>query len=93
MMVSYHFLTPVDETTTRYFWLQNRNTEPDNTELTARIAAGARQAFEEDRVILEAVHAGMAGKSTPHLDLALDAGALRFRKSLQALIDKEHADA
>jgi vanillate O-demethylase monooxygenase subunit len=93
MMVSYHFLTPVDENTTRYFWLQNRNTEADNAELTATIAAGARRAFEEDRIILEAVHAGMAAKTSPNLDLALDAGALRFRKGLQSLIDKEQAPA
>ncbi len=91
MMVSYHFLTPVDEKTTRYFWLQNRNTDAANTELTAQIAAGARRAFEEDRTVLEAVHAGMANKTTPNLDLALDAGALRFRKGLQSLIDQEVA--
>jgi vanillate O-demethylase monooxygenase subunit len=89
VMVSYHFLTPIDEKTTRYFWLQNRNTDAANVELTARIAGGARQAFEEDRVILEAVHAGMANRTTPHLDLALDAGALRFRKALQTLIEQE----
>jgi phenylpropionate dioxygenase-like ring-hydroxylating dioxygenase large terminal subunit len=91
MMVSYHFLTPVDDKTTRYFWLQNRNTESANAELTAQIAAGARNAFEEDRLVLEAVHAGMANKTTPNLDLALDAGALRFRKGLQTLIEQEQA--
>ena len=92
-MVSYHFLTPVDEATTRYFWLQHRNTDADNPEITAQIAEGARRAFEEDRVILEAVHRGMAEKTSPHLNLALDAGALRFRRNLQAMIDKEQAAA
>ncbi len=92
-MVSYHFLTPVDDTTTRYFWLQHRNTDADNAEITAQVAAGARRAFEEDRIILEAVQKGMAAKTSPHLDLALDAGALRFRRNLQALIDKEKAAA
>ena len=89
MMVSFHFLTPVDDKTTRYFWLQNRNTDAANAVLTEQIAAGARRAFEEDRVILEAVHAGMANKTTPNLDLALDGGALRFRRGLSALIDRE----
>lgn len=93
VMVSYHFLTPVDENTTRYFWLQNRNTDAANEELTAKIAAGARRAFEEDRAILEAVHLGMANKTTPNLDLALDGGALRFRKGLSALIEREQAAA
>lgn len=93
MMVSYHFLTPLDEGRTRYFWLQNRNTDPDNEELTAHIVAGARGAFEEDRVVLEAVHKGMADKTTPHIDLGLDAGALRFRRHLQGLIDAEQGKA
>lgn len=91
VMVSYHFLTPVDDDMTRYFWLQNRNTDPHNGEISAQVAAGARRAFEEDRAILEAVHKGMATRTTPNLDLALDAGALRFRRGLQALIDKEAA--
>ncbi|WP_442581175.1 aromatic ring-hydroxylating dioxygenase subunit alpha [Mesorhizobium sp. ASY16-5R] len=93
VMISYHFLTPVDENRTVYNWLQNRNTDPDNREITARIAAGARNAFEEDRLVLEAVHSGMANRSTPYLDLALDAGSLRFRKGLQALIDRETTPA
>ncbi|MCZ8108445.1 MAG: aromatic ring-hydroxylating dioxygenase subunit alpha [Burkholderiales bacterium] len=89
VMVSYHFITPIDENTTQYLWMQHRNTDPHDAAITERITAGARTAFEEDRVILEAVHAGMANKTTPHLDLALDAGALRFRRGLQALIDAE----
>jgi phenylpropionate dioxygenase-like ring-hydroxylating dioxygenase large terminal subunit len=93
VMVSYHFLTPVDETTTRYFWLQNRNTDPDNAEISAQVAAGARRAFEEDRAILEAVDKGMSGKTSPNLNLALDAGSLRFRRGLQNLIDKDQMAA
>ena len=89
IMVSYHFLTPVDESTTGYYWLQHRNTDPNDPEITARIAAGARAAFEEDRLVLEAVHCGMANKTTPHINLALDAGSLRFRRELQALIERE----
>jgi phenylpropionate dioxygenase-like ring-hydroxylating dioxygenase large terminal subunit len=89
VMMSYHFLTPIDATTTRYFWLQNRNTDAGNAEISAQVAAGARRAFEEDRLILEAVDKGMSGKTSPNLDLALDVGALRFRRGLQSLIDKE----
>ena len=90
-MVSYHFMTPADETSTRYFWLQHRNTDADNADITAQVAAGARRAFEEDRIILEAVQQGMTNPASPHLDLALDAGALRFRRNLKALIEKERA--
>jgi vanillate O-demethylase monooxygenase subunit len=91
VMISYHFLTPVDESTTSYCWLQHRNTDPADDEIASRIAAGARAAFEEDRRVLEAVHRGMADKSTPNINLALDAGALRFRRELQALIERERA--
>lgn len=90
-MVSYHFLTPINEGRTLYNWLQNRNTDPGDEKVSVAVAAGAAAAFEEDRLVLEAVHAGMANSRTPHLDLALDAGSLRFRRGLQALIDKESA--
>jgi vanillate O-demethylase monooxygenase subunit len=91
--VSYHFLTPLDEDATTYHWLLRRNTDPDNAEITARMSAAARAAFDEDRVILEAVHRGMEKKTTPHINLGLDAGPLRFRRELQALIDSEQAAA
>ena len=94
-MVSYNFLTPVDADTTLYFWLQHRNTDPNNDALTERIAAGAKAAFEEDRLVLEAVHQGMKHQRTPHIGLLLDAGAARFRKALAERIRAEniHPDA
>ena len=88
-MISYHFITPVDEDHTHYFWLQHRNTDPHDEDLTRRVAAGARAAFEEDRVILEAVHQGMKNKSTPTTGLLLDAAAHRFRKGLAERIARE----
>jgi phenylpropionate dioxygenase-like ring-hydroxylating dioxygenase large terminal subunit len=89
VMVSYHFLTPTDTDKTRYFWLQHRNTDPHDTAVTARIAASARDAFEEDRRVLEAVQCGMATVGTPHINLALDAGSLRFRRDLATLVERE----
>ena len=89
VMVYYHFLTPIDESSTRYHWLQHRNTDPEDAAVTAKIAANARSAFEEDRIVLEAVHGGMSRAATPPINLALDAGALRFRRNLQALIEQE----
>lgn len=92
-MVSYNFLTPIDEDTTHYFWLQHRNTDPHDEDLTRRNAAGARAAFEEDRVILEAVHRGMKNKTTQTTGLLLDAAASRFRKGLADLIAREQPPA
>jgi len=88
-MISYHFITPVDADHTHYFWLQHRNTDPHDEDLTRRIAAGAKAAFEEDRVILEAVHQGMKNKTTPTTGLLLDAAAARFRKGLAQRIGRE----
>ena len=50
-----------------------------------------RVAFEEDRAVLQAVHRGMAEKTTPHLDLGIDAGPLRYRRRLAELIEAERA--
>ena len=87
--ISYHFLTPVDEDHTLYFWFQHRNTDPDDREISYRMNEGARQAFEEDRDVLVNVHKGMKNPKTPHLDLGLDAGAKLFRLHLNRLIAKE----
>jgi len=90
-MISYNFLTPIDEDHTQYFWLQHRNTDPQDQGITERNAAGARMAFEEDRLILEAVHLGMKNKTTPTTGLLLDMAANRFRKGLAELIALETA--
>lgn len=82
VMVSFHFLTPVDEDNTLYFWLQHRNTDAQDDGITERVATGARLAFEEDRRILEAVHLGMKNKTSKTTGLMLDAAASRFRKGL-----------
>ena len=34
------FMTPIDERTTQYIWMQHRNTDPDNAEISERISAG-----------------------------------------------------
>jgi phenylpropionate dioxygenase-like ring-hydroxylating dioxygenase large terminal subunit len=88
-MISYNFLTPIDENNTRYFWLQQRNTDPNDEAITKSISEGAKQAFFEDKEILEAVHQGIAVSNTRPINLALDAAALRFRSLLQQRIKAE----
>lgn len=87
--ISYNFMTPVDEDNSRYYWFQHRNTDPDDAAISERMNQGAYTAFTEDREVLEAVHVGMKNKKTPHLDLGLDAGALRFRKLLRSRAEAE----
>ena len=88
-MVSYNFLTPIDANNTRYFWLQQRNTDPQDNSITKSISVGAKQAFLEDKAILEAVHLGISETKTRPINLALDAGALRFRTLLQQRMKTE----
>ena len=89
VMDSYNFMTPVSSTETRYYWFQMRNFAPDDAEVSARFANSVRGAFEEDRVVLEAVQRGMDEMHTPNLDLAIDLGPLRFRVRLRNLIEAE----
>ena len=87
--ISYNFMTPIDEDRTRYFWFQHRNTDPHDKAISERMNDGARMAFEEDRAVLEKVHAGMKSPSTPYIDLGLDTGAKLFRLMLSRKIEAE----
>lgn len=89
--ISYNFMTPIDENRTRYFWFQHRNSDPDNQQVNTFMNDGARMAFEEDRAVLEKVHAGMKAMHTPNIDLGLDAGAKQFRLMLDRKIAAEKA--
>lgn len=89
IMVSHNFLTPIDDDSTHYYWLQHRNTDPGDQTITERNAKGARQAFLEDKQVLEAVHLGMKKGNDRHTIMGLDAAGLRFRQGTQRLIDQE----
>lgn len=89
IMDSYNFLTPVDETTTRYFWFQQRNVAPDDEEVSRRFAASVRAAFEEDQLILSALQRGMDARRSATINLRSDAGGLRFRRRLSQMIEAE----
>ena len=49
-----------------------------------------QHSLEEDRNVLNAVRKGMSHKSSPHIDLTIDGGQLRFRRKLQAMVNEEH---
>jgi vanillate O-demethylase monooxygenase subunit len=87
---SYNFMTPVDAENTLYFWFQHCNAIPGRPDMAERMFAGAEMAFNEDKLILEAVQRGMAADAAP-LNLGLDAGAMRFRKLVERMIAAERA--
>jgi vanillate O-demethylase monooxygenase subunit len=91
--ISYNFMTPVDEDRSRYFWFQHRNARADDEEMSAAMFRGATTAFNEDKEVLEAVHEGMKNPRTPHINLGLDAGAMRFRRMVERAIAAERAFA
>lgn len=89
IMDSYNFMTPVTEKTTRYYWFQLRNIRPGDEALSKMMSEDVRTAFEEDRAVLNEVQVGMDEKTSPHIDLPIDGGQLRFRRQLQAMINEE----
>lgn len=89
IMDSYNFMTPTSETETRYYWFQLRNIRPEDEDLSRMMSEDVRHAFEEDRAVLDAVQIGMREKTSPHIDLGIDAGQLRFRRQLEAMIAEE----
>jgi phenylpropionate dioxygenase-like ring-hydroxylating dioxygenase large terminal subunit len=91
VMDSYNFLTPVDDGHTRYFWFQVHNASPGSTDASQALAVGVKGAFEEDRVILNAVQKNFARTRTAHIDIAIDSAPLRFRRLTRRLLEAEQA--
>jgi phenylpropionate dioxygenase-like ring-hydroxylating dioxygenase large terminal subunit len=89
VMDSYNFLTPIDANTTRYYWFQMRNCAPGDAQVSKLFSDSVRAVFQEDKVILEKVHRGMAERRTPNIDLKIDTGPMRFRRRLAQLIEAE----
>jgi phenylpropionate dioxygenase-like ring-hydroxylating dioxygenase large terminal subunit len=91
IMDSYNFLTPVDDCHTRYYWFQMRNVFPEDEALSALLGDGVKSAFEEDREILNAIQQNFGETRTPHIDIAIDAAPLRFRRRLAQLIQNQQS--
>ncbi|HTT03106.1 MAG TPA: aromatic ring-hydroxylating dioxygenase subunit alpha [Steroidobacteraceae bacterium] len=89
VMHSYNFLTPVDEQRTLYYWFQVRNFAPGDAAVSELMNKAVRAVFEEDRIILKAVHEGFTHKRSSNIDLGIDSAPLRFRRRLSQLISAE----
>jgi len=93
VMHSYNFLTPVDAERTLYYWFQMRNFAPEDAAVSELMNKAVRAVFEEDRIILKAVHEGFTHERSPHIDIGIDSAPLRFRRRLSQLIAAEQAAA
>lgn len=89
LMDSFNFLTPVHARQTRYFWFQLRNFAPDDPAVASEFTEDVKHAFEEDRLILNAVQIGMDTSPTPTIDLKNDLASFRFRTALARMIAEE----
>ncbi|WP_226506198.1 aromatic ring-hydroxylating dioxygenase subunit alpha [Pseudomonas sp. MWU16-30317] len=92
LMNSYNFMTPVDAHTTRYYWFQMRNFDPDNDAVSRRFDEDVQHAFAEDRAVLAAVHKGMLNPRTAPINLPSDAGPIKFRRELARRIALQSAE-
>lgn len=90
LLDSYNFITPVNDDECLYFWFQVRNFKPRCRETDELLSKDFQGAFEEDVVILTAVHEGIKKAKKPVQDLASDAGNLRYRRMLAKAIESEH---
>lgn len=93
VMDSYNFMTPTTETQTRYYWFQLRNIRPEDPALSQLMTEDVQHAFEEDRVVLNAVQVGQDEKKAPNIDLAIDSGQLHYRRELARMIERESMSA
>ena len=90
---SAHILTPETATSTHYFW--SSGVEKDSPMPDEELHAILQAAFDtEDKPMVEAVQSRMQGKDLFELDpvlLPTDAGGIRMRRKLAALIAAEQA--
>ncbi|MGB7260424.1 MAG: aromatic ring-hydroxylating dioxygenase subunit alpha [Albidovulum sp.] len=91
-MDSYNFMTPIDESTTRYYWFQTRNMHPGDKAISKYMSDSVQIAFEEDREILIEVQKGITDTASRPIDIAIDAGPLLYRRRLQKLINEEQEE-
>jgi phenylpropionate dioxygenase-like ring-hydroxylating dioxygenase large terminal subunit len=88
-LYSCHFLTPVDEQNCIDHWVIVKNF-PTDAATTEAMRAQFRVAFNEDKVVLEAIQQNENERpDARRLRLALDAGVHRMRRMVEELLDAE----
>ncbi|MEM1307519.1 MAG: aromatic ring-hydroxylating dioxygenase subunit alpha [Pseudomonadota bacterium] len=88
-----HFLTPVTADLTIDRWMHVRNTARDDEAASAQMDAMFRIAFDEDKAILEAIHAEEARPSQRRpIRIAIDKGPNVYRKRIRDLVEAERTN-
>ncbi len=93
--IGLHLITPETATASHYFWVVSRQFRQGESELSAAMEKGVYATFNEDKELLE-VQQMMINESPdeniPKVATRLDAGPIRARRLLQALIEKESSE-
>ena len=86
-----HFITPVDDDTCIDHWLFVKNFPTDEATTQAMIEQ-FRIAFNEDKVILEAIQRNeKEPRAWRPIRLAIDAGPVRMRRMVEQMIEAERS--
>ncbi len=84
-----HFITPVDDTTCIDHWMHVKNFQADDA-LNRQLTADFRMAFEEDKLILEAIQANeLSFPDYRRVRIAIDVSPLRMRRMIDRMIEAE----
>lgn len=84
-----HFITPVDEHTCIDHWMHVKNFQADE-QVNAALSADFRTAFNEDKLILEAIQRNEEQYAPQRtIKIAIDASPLRMRRMVDGLKSKE----
>lgn len=81
-------ITPETESSTHYFFMQAHNFNIDNAVVTESIELSQREAFIEDRMILEAQQK-MIDDNTPMMNIVADKALMQYRRIVEELIADE----
>jgi vanillate O-demethylase monooxygenase subunit len=92
-ILSAHIITPETERSAHYFFVQTRDYDIDSEEVDERVRAWQRRGFmEEDRPMIEAQQEMLGDTEIMAMQpvlLSSDAGVMRVRRVLSAMIDAE----
>lgn len=84
-MFACHFITPIDQHSCMQHWLCLKNS-PSDPEVDARLLAGLRLAFNEDKRVLEAIQRNEdKPREWKRINLALDASSIKMRRIVEEM--------
>jgi phenylpropionate dioxygenase-like ring-hydroxylating dioxygenase large terminal subunit len=84
-MFACHFITPIDQHSCTQHWLCLKNS-PANADVDARLLAGLRLAFNEDKRVLEAIQRNEdKPRQWKRINLALDASSIKMRRIVEEM--------